>query len=209
MNKFTEYKTIEKENKDKYKVTDVDGTERIVNTQTGEILDNNDLIRAFIEQNYDMAKLIKSYEENNNQNKSPYSVWAQLNLERPEHLLYLSMKHPNANTILFFLATQMDKTNACMVSYKVLTELLGKSRQTVSTAINVLEKMGFIQIFKSGTSNVYTINHDVIWKAYGKNKKYSKFPVNVVLSSNEQTERLKKLINGDLDDKILKSVDMK
>lgn len=209
INNYVEYKKLEKDNKNKYKITRLDGDKHIVNTQTGEILDNDELLNAFIQQNNDIENIIKNYEENEKENKSPYSKWAQLNLEYAEELLYLAMKHPNAHGILYFLVSQMDRTNACMVSYKVLTELLGKSRQTVNTAIKTLETMGFIQIFKSGTSNVYTVNHDVYWKSYGKNKKFSKFPANVILSSNEQVDKLKKLLNSDVEDVVLKAVDMK
>lgn len=208
-NNYVEYKKIEKENKNKYKITNLDGEERIINTHTGEILDNNDLIEAFIQQTNDIENIIKNYEENEKDNKSPYSIWAQLNLQYAEELLYLAMKHPNAHGILYFLVSQMDRTNACMVSYKVLTELLGKSRQTVNTAIKTLETMGFVQILKSGTSNIYTINHDVFWKSYGKNKKFSKFPANVIISSNEQVDKLKKLLNSDVEDMVLKAVDLK
>ena len=80
----------------------------------------------------------------------------------------------------------MDNYNAVMCSHTVIMEVLGVSRQTVSKAITVLKDRGFIAVYKSGTSNVYTINDNVFWKSWGKNRKYCKFPANIVLAESEQ-----------------------
>jgi hypothetical protein len=73
-----------------------------------------------------------------------------------------------------------------MCSYQVLQELLKISKDKVRRSIKVLKDNGFIAILKSGSSNVYAINDNIYWKSWGNNKKYSKFPANVVLSLSEQ-----------------------
>jgi len=120
---------------------------------------------------------------------SPFSRWTQFNNEHTKEIMWLTLKHPKAQAILFFLVDQMDCYNAVLCSNKVLQEILGVSRQTVSLSIKVLRENGFIAVLKSGTSNVYAINDSVYWKAYGNNKKYSKFPANVVLALSEQDEK--------------------
>jgi DNA-binding transcriptional ArsR family regulator len=73
-----------------------------------------------------------------------------------------------------------------MCSYKVLEEVFKVSRQTISGAIQILKEHGFIAVLKSGTSNIYTVNDKIFWKSWGTNRRYSKFPANVILSLSEQ-----------------------
>ena len=123
--------------------------------------------------------------------KSHFNKWAQLNLEQTGKLMNLALKHPKAHAILYFLIDQMDEYNAVMCSYQVLQEYLNTSRQTLSKNIKVLKDKGFIAVLKSGTSNVYAVNDSVYWKSWGNNRKYSKFPANVILSLSEQEEAVK------------------
>lgn len=119
---------------------------------------------------------------------SPFTRWTQFNLEHTKELMWLAIKHPKAHAILYFLVDQMDEYNAVMCSTKVLEEIIGISRQTISKNITLLKENGFIAVLKSGSSNVYTINDKVYWKSWGNKKQYSRFPANVVLSMSEQEE---------------------
>jgi DNA-binding transcriptional ArsR family regulator len=107
-------------------------------------------------------------------------------------LIWLALKHPKAHAILLFLIDQMDNYNAVMCSYKVLEEVLNIGHATVARNIKVLKENGFIAVLKSGTSNVYAINDRIYWKSWGNNRKYSKFPANVVLTLSEQDVEYKK-----------------
>lgn len=117
---------------------------------------------------------------------SPYKKWTQYNLEHTEKMLNLLKVNPVAARLLFFLVDQMDNVNAVMCSYTVLEEALDISRPTITRAIRTLKDLGFIAIYKSGTSNVYTVNDNVFWKSWGNKKRYSKFPANVILAESEQ-----------------------
>jgi DNA-binding transcriptional ArsR family regulator len=128
-------------------------------------------------------------------------------------MMWLAMKHPRALAVLYFLVDQMDRYNAVMCSYKVLEEILDVSRQTISSAVQVLREHGFIAVLKSGSSNVYAVNDKVFWKSWGSNRQYSKFPANVILSLSEQEagyqkkiafEKLKELKNEKLKEVSLK-----
>ena len=133
-------------------------------------------------------------EQTNRQFKnSPFKRWTQLNNEHTKELMQLALKYPKAHAILYFLVDQMDEYNAVICSTRVLEELLNVSRQTISKNIKVLKEHGFIVVLKSGLSNVYLINDKVYWKSWSNNKKYSKFPANVVLSFDEQETDYKKL----------------
>jgi DNA-binding transcriptional ArsR family regulator len=161
--------------------------------------------KTFEEREAELARHRKAEEEAAKLAKnSPFSRWSQFNLEHTKELMWLALKHPKAHAILYFLVDQMDNYNAVMVSNKVLQEVLGVSRQTISASIKILKENGFITILKSGTSNVYTINDSVYWKSWGNKRQYSKFPANVVLSLNEQDEQYKQLILADFETEKLK-----
>ena len=159
--------------------------------QTITVKDKSDILNTnnvtFNERNLQLEKQAKEEAEARKREKnSPFTRWTQFNLEHTKELMWLAIKHPKAHAILYFLVDQMDEYNAVMCSTKVLEEILGISRQTISKNITLLKENGFIAVLKSGTSNVYTINDKVYWKSWGNKKQYSKFPANVVLSMSEQ-----------------------
>ena len=123
--------------------------------------------------------------------QSHFSRWTQYNNEHTKEMMWLALKHPKAHAVLYFLVDQMDEYNAVMCSIKVLQEVLEISKSTALRALTVLKDKGFIAVLKSGTSNVYAINDSVYWKSWGNNRKYSKFPANVILSLSEQEEAVK------------------
>jgi len=139
---------------------------------------------------------IAEAEERKRMKQSPFSRWTQFNNEHTRELMWLAMKHPKAHAVLYFLVDQMDIYNAVMCSYKVLQEVLETSKATVQRNIQVLKDNGFIAILKSGTSNVYAINDSVYWKSWGNNKRYSKFPANVVLALSEQEALYQAKVNS-------------
>jgi len=131
----------------------------------------------------------KEAERAEREKDSPFSRWTQFNNEHTKELIWLAVKYPKAHAILYFLVDQMDGYNAVMCSYKVIEEVLNIGHATVARSLKVLSEHGFIAILKSGTSNVYAINDKVYWKSWGNNRKYSKFPANVVLALSEQDEK--------------------
>lgn len=144
---------------------------------------------SFEERALQLAKQEKAEADARKREKnSPFTRWTQFNLEHTKELMWLAIKYPKAHAILYFLVDQMDEYNAVMCSSKVLEEVLGIGRTTISKNIAILRENGFIAVLKSGTSNVYTINDKVYWKSWGNKKQYSKFPANVVLSMSEQDE---------------------
>src|SRR5699024_8355252 len=91
----------------------------------------------------------------------------------------------------------MDSYNALMVSYKVMQERFNKSPDTIRRAIKLLKDKQYIDIYKSGTSNVYTVNKTIAWNSWGNNYKYGKFGANIILSESEQEEQTLKRIKSE------------
>ena len=102
----------------------------------------------------------------------------------------LGRENPTALDIFMLLCQNMDKTNALIISMKSLQEILGFSRVTISKNINYLCEIGWLCILKSGTSNVYIINPEIVWTNYANQKQYCKFTSNVIVSASENKEYL-------------------
>lgn len=125
--------------------------------------------------------------------KSPFSSFYQVNKDNSEYLRSCLKENPKALELLFFIFDHMDKYNAVICSYKVFQEALGMGQATVARAIKYLKEHGFLYVYKTGTSNVYVANKDLVWNSWGNNVEYCEFPANIVLSKSEQEERSKTL----------------
>src|SRR5690625_7587873 len=78
-----------------------------------------------------------------------------------------------------------------MCSYKVLQEQFSVSSDTIRRAIKLLREKQYIDVYKSGTSNVYAVNKQIAWNSWGSNFKHGKFSANIILSDNEQEKDMK------------------
>lgn len=159
---------------------------------------------SFQQRARDLAEMDRrDQEELRRERKSPFSSFYQVNKDNSEYLRSCLDENPKALKILFFIFDHMDKYNAVMCSYKVFEEALGMSGRTISRAIKYLKDNGFLYIYKSGTSNVYVANKNLVWNSWGNNREYCEFPANIILSAAEQDERSK------VRDKQVKTVQVK
>lgn len=165
--------------------------------QVGTKTDNSILLddhRTFEERQIEIEKMKAAEEKTRKMEKqSPYKNWYQFNKAHTKNAIWLASNHPKAYAILLFLLDQMDEYNAVMCSYQVLQEALEVSQVTVARSVKILKEKGFVAILKSGTSNIYVINDDLAWSSWSTNKKYCKFPTNVVLSATENQDYLDKV----------------
>ena len=124
--------------------------------------------------------------------KSPYKKWTQVNNDSAakEARYWLMKENPVAYCIMDFLASNMDMYNAVICSYKVIQEKFGYSKATVTRAIKLLKDHKFLQVAKSGTSNIYMINKTLYWNSWGNNYAYAEFGAKVIISSSEQEKTL-------------------
>ena len=119
---------------------------------------------------------------------SPYNNWLQLNKDYYKAEDWLMAKSPIAYRIFKFLINNMDGYNSVICSYAVIQEYFGVSKPTITRAIKLLKEKKYIDVYKSGTSNVYCINKNIVWNSWGNNFKYAKFGANIILSNSEQEE---------------------
>lgn len=147
---------------------------------------------SFDQRNRDLKDLERTEQEQlARSRKSPFSNFYQVNKDKSEYLRSCLDENPKALKLLFFIFDHMDKYNAVICSYQVFQEALGMSSRTVSRCVKYLKDNGFVYIYKSGSSNVYVANKDLVWNSWGNNIEYCEFPANVVLSKSEQEEHAK------------------
>jgi Fe2+ or Zn2+ uptake regulation protein len=120
--------------------------------------------------------------------KSPYTSWVQINKDAYKAEDWLMGKSPIAYRIFKFLINNMDGYNAVVCSYQVLQECFSISKPTVTRAIKLLKEKQYVDVHKSGTTNVYTVNKQLAWNSWGSNYKYAKFSANIIISEGEQAE---------------------
>lgn len=132
----------------------------------------------------------RNYEEKDSERKkkSPYKEFVQVNKATYKAEDWLMSKSPVAYRIFRFLANNMDGYNAVVCSYQVLQEQFDVSKETIRKSIKLLKDKQYIDIYKSGSSNVYAINKEMYWNSWGTNHKYAKFGANIILSETEQEE---------------------
>ena len=101
---------------------------------------------------------------------------------------WLTKKSGIATSILMFILEHMDYKNALVCSYKVFMEYFEVSSDTVRRSIRLLQENGFIDILKTGLSNVYVINPDIAWSSWNNQQKYCQFEGKVLVSKAENKD---------------------
>jgi Fe2+ or Zn2+ uptake regulation protein len=101
---------------------------------------------------------------------------------------WLMKKSGVASSILNFIMEHMDNKNALCCSYAVLEDYFDVSTSTVKRSIKLLYENGFIDIMKSGTSNIYIVNNEVAWTSWRNQKEYCKFEGNMLVSKKENKD---------------------
>lgn len=140
------------------------------------------------------AEKEREKEQSKKEKNSPFNSFIQINKKTYDLEDKLMKENPLAYRIWRFLVNNMDNYNAVMVSYSVMIDIFEVGRTTIYRAIKTLNDGNYINIYKSGTSNVYAINDNMVWASWGNNKQYSKFQANVIISEAEQTDDIKKQI---------------
>lgn len=93
--------------------------------------------------------------------KSPRSIIVNKDYyEMEDELITKSMI---AYRIFKFLVNNMDEYNSVLCTQSELQNNFEVSRSTVSRAMKLLTKHGFIINHKFGSLNVYEVNKDIVW----------------------------------------------
>lgn len=100
-----------------------------------------------------------------------------------------------ALAVLHFMTSRLHRgTNAVVMSHTAIAALMAISDRTVRTATQNLAKANFIQILKSGSSNVYVINHRVAWQGK-RGARFAAFGADLLVYEAEQEVPVDQLIH--------------
>ncbi|WP_061301166.1 replication/maintenance protein RepL [Clostridium botulinum] len=127
-------------------------------------------------------------DEERNEELKKNSNFVMIYRDHMPEMRWLMKKGGIASGILNFIIEHMDSKNALMCSQQVFIDYFEISRPTVARAIKLLYDNGFIDILKSGTSNVYIVNKEVAWTSWNNQKEYCQFNGNILISKAENKD---------------------
>jgi hypothetical protein len=110
-------------------------------------------------------------------------------------LRVLTTTNPTASIVFQFMYQHMGKDNCLVASQLAIGNAIGYSRQTVAKAIKYLIEYRYVAMFKSGHSNVYTLNADLVWRTSGSERVNAMLQGSVLLDLEEQEKEVKVKIN--------------
>ena len=124
--------------------------------------------------------------------KSLKGGWVQTERAAHEAWAGLLRQSPRAAELLHLLVARVGEHNAVVISQQTLAGLMGRSVNTVKTALAVLKAGLWIevrQIGDRGTVNAYVLNRNVVWSGPRDGIRYALFSAAVVVSDQEQPDR--------------------
>lgn len=100
----------------------------------------------------------------------------------------LTLEAPAAAAVLWILLERCNDRNALIASTRTLCQIVGRSRATVTRALTMLRDRNYIEVLKTGNTNVLVINKRVAWSTDTRLRlKLAVFDARVIVSADEQT----------------------
>ena len=155
----------------------------------------NDLdVRSRINQIKEDDKKEAEFAKREKKNDNFYMIYKDK--ESSQKIRELISKAPKSAELFLFLAEQSDRTNAVVASGKALATHLSFSESSISRAIKYLTDNKYIEVLKSGGTNVFVLNPSIVWQAWRTGKKSCLFGnAKVLVSMDEQDVSLKKRLS--------------
>lgn len=115
--------------------------------------------------------------------------WLQMEKKTAGEFQKLTMKSPTAMASLMLMVTRMSRTNALVMSQQAMADELGVTRKSINAAVALLEKNRFINVVKSGTTPIYTVNTAVAWQGQ-RGARFAHFHASIYAVESEQERDL-------------------
>lgn len=123
----------------------------------------------------------------------PLQGWTQTDVIAHDQMWRLGVKSPMALPLLHYMISHMvRKTTIFVASAKTLANELGCSDRTIQQAVKVLKNYNFLQVLKSGNTNVYVINSQVAWRG-ARGMRHATFDATIHISELEQDSSVEQL----------------
>jgi hypothetical protein len=128
--------------------------------------------------------------------------WLQSDKASHQAMWQLALKHPMALAVLHFMISKLSRgTSGVIISAPAMARQMGISERSAKSATAVLRDAQFVQILKSGNTNVYIVNSKVAWQG-NRGMRYASFNAQILVDEQEQQKSIEELVqeNGDLID---------
>jgi hypothetical protein len=120
--------------------------------------------------------------------------WVQSDKKAHDFMWKVGMKNATALPLLHYMVAHINRGSGGMViSASALAKELGVTARTIQSAINVLKNCNFIQVLKSGNTNVYIINSQVAWQG-NRGMRNATFNATIKVTEEEQDVPVDQLI---------------
>jgi biotin operon repressor len=105
-----------------------------------------------------------------------------------DFVIEATRENPTALRVFFWIVQHMDNRNALVVSQQTLADTLDLGRTTIHLCTVYLKEKNALTVFKSGNTNVYALNAQIVWQDSAEAKRYAHFDAKVYISEKEQEE---------------------
>lgn len=120
--------------------------------------------------------------------------WLQVEKKAHRAMAIFGAKNGTALAVLHLLTARLNRgTNAVIMSHEAIASAIGITSRTAKEATKKLEAAKFVQVLKSGTSNVYVINSRVAWQGV-RGMRHASFNAELVVVEQEQDRPVDQLI---------------
>lgn len=121
--------------------------------------------------------------------------WIQQDRATHHAMWKIGRKNSTALPLLFYMVAHLNRgSGGVVISAPTIAADLGVSVRTVQTAVNALKKCNFIQVLKSGNTNVYVINSQVAWQGE-RGMRHAVFNAAIKVHEQEQEKTVDELIH--------------
>jgi hypothetical protein len=120
--------------------------------------------------------------------------WIQSDKDAHKAMWQLGVKHPSALAVLHFMISKLNRgAGGIAISAPALARAMNISERTAKSAVSVLRDSRFVQILKSGNTNIYIVNSKVAWQGR-RGARYASFNAQLIIDEQEQVRDLDDLI---------------
>lgn len=120
--------------------------------------------------------------------------WVQSDKDAHKAMWKLGIKHPSALAVLHFMISKLNRgAGGIVISAPALARAMEISERTAKAAVAVLRDAKFVQILKSGNTNIYIVNSKVAWQG-NRGMRYASFNAQLVIDEEEQVKELDELL---------------
>lgn len=125
--------------------------------------------------------------------------WMQSDKAAHKQMWQLGLKHPMALAVLHFMISKLQRgTSGIIISAPSLARQMDISERSAKSAVAILRDMKFVQILKSGNTNVYIVNSRVAWQG-NRGSRYASFNAQILVDEQEQTKSIEEVIQEGAD----------